>query len=233
MTTVRQLYELQELDTEIGLGTSEATSVQSRLGDRSDLDARIKEIEARKTHLDQARVQQKTQELDANAALEKVQQMEAKLYDGTVTNLRELESSQREAEFMRSQLKEMDDGLLETLLALEEAQEQLRLMETGLQEAEEQWQRDQEELGLEQRRLKKTIAGLAARRKDMVAQVSPSEVTLYERLRAAKGGLAIAKVERGLCRGCRMALPTHQLQRARAGQESVLCNSCGRILYVS
>ena len=233
MTTLSQLYELQDLDTEIARCVSEADVVASRLGDRSDLDTRIKEVDAQKTRLDEARLQQKTQELDTNAARENVLQVESKLYDGTVTNLKEMESSQREAEFLRGQLKELDDGLLETLMALEEAQEQLGLMETGLQEAEDRWQSDQEELAREQRRLKKTTAALETRRKGLVSRVSPQEVTLYERLRASKGGLAIAKVERGLCRGCRMALPTHQLQRARAGREPVLCNNCGRILYVS
>jgi predicted nucleic acid-binding Zn-ribbon protein len=40
-------------------------------------------------------------------------------------------------------------------------------------------------------------------------------------------------VERGLCRGCGVTLPSGDVQRARAGQELVRCNSCGRILYVA
>ena len=82
MTTLSQLYELQELDTEIARCVSEADVVASRLGDRSDLDTRIKEVDAQKTRLDEARVQQKTQELDTNAARENVLQVESKLYDG-------------------------------------------------------------------------------------------------------------------------------------------------------
>ena len=52
---------------------------------------------------------------------------------------------------------------------------------------------------------------------------------IYEELHR----LAVAKMERGLCQGCRMALPTQQQQRVRNGRQTVLCNTCGRILFLS
>ena len=40
------------------------------------------------------------------------------------------------------------------------------------------------------------------------------------------------KVERGMCQGCRLALSTMELQRARSARGVVQCSSCRRILYV-
>jgi predicted nucleic acid-binding Zn-ribbon protein len=55
----------------------------------------------------------------------------------------------------------------------------------------------------------------------------------YEALRRTKGGLAVAKVVRGLCQACRMSLPTQLQQRVRNGRQTVLCSSCGRMLLLS
>ena len=40
-----------------------------------------------------------------------------------------------------------------------------------------------------------------------------------------------ARVEQGICRGCRISLPTTDLQQARSGK-LVQCSSCGRILFL-
>ena len=159
--------------------------------------------------------------------------MEGKLYGGSITNLRELEGYEKEASFLRGQLQERDDALLEMMMVLEEAQEKLQSLEDDCRQAKEGWHISQAALTQERKRLEEMLPTLEARRQGLVSYVSQQELKLYEALRLSKGGQAVAKVERGLCRGCRMALPTHQLQRARQGRETVLCNSCGRILYVS
>ena len=65
----------------------------------------------------------------------------------------------------------------------------------------------------------------------MAAQVEPPLLQRYETLRQAKGGRAVAKVERDLCQGCRMSLPTQLRQRVRSGRQAVNCSSCGRMLF--
>ncbi|MFC2072406.1 C4-type zinc ribbon domain-containing protein, partial [Chloroflexota bacterium] len=45
-------------------------------------------------------------------------------------------------------------------------------------------------------------------------------------------GTAIANVEQGICRGCRILLPITELQRARSSS-LVRCSSCGRILFLA
>ena len=233
MTTIRQLYELQELDLGISQHQSLISSIDSQIGDRAAIDALQREIEGQKGSLHQLRLHHQAQDLDAESMRQKVNEVEGKLYGGSITNLRELEGFEKETAFLRAQLKEIDDRLLETMMALEEAREKLSSLEDAREKAEDEWQIRQAELTKERKGLVEALAALEASRLGMVSYVGPQELKLYEGLRTSKGGLAIAKVERGLCRGCRMGLPTHQLQRARAGREPVLCNSCGRILFVS
>ncbi len=119
------------------------------------------------------------------------------------------------------------------MLSLEAAQSQVRESDESYRRAEELWTRLQEDLAGQMQRTRAALATLDERRAGSVSRIDPREIRLYDSLRSSKGGQAVVKVERGLCRGCRMALPTHQLQRARLGREPVLCNSCGRILFVN
>ena len=233
MTTIRQLYEIQELDLRIAECNSIISSVDSQIGDREELDAIHRELDTQSDFLSQLRVKQRSQELDVESAREKLQEIDGKLYGGTVTNLRELGGFEKEAAFLRSRLEELDDNLLDAMEKLEEAQMRVASLENETNRAEEHWRVNQKDLAERRGQAEETLAGLETTRQGLVAQVGPQELRLYESLRLSKGGVAIAKVERGLCRGCRMTLPTNQIQRARGGRETVLCNSCGRILYIS
>ena len=233
MATIKQLYELQELDLEFAQCESLISSIDVQQGDRAGLDTVYREIESQRESLHQLRLQQRAQSLDAESVREKVRDVEEKLYGGSIRNPRELEGYTREATLLRGQLQDLDDKLLEAMVTLERAQEGLQSQENGYKKADEEWQSRQAELAEERKGLEETLATLKFRRQELVSRVGQPELKLYEVLRVSKGGLAIAKVERGLCRGCRMSLPTHQLQRARLGREVVQCNSCSRILYVS
>ena len=233
MMKLRQLFELQELDLEMAQCGNLISSIDNQLGDREELDDLYAKSETDKDRLNELRSNQGAEDLEAESIREKVREVEAKLYGGVITNLKELEAYQNEATFLRDHLKKLDDGLLETMVVLDEVQEKLQSQTDACKQGEEQWAKEQTELAQERQRQKETLTNLESRRQGLTSGVDPQELKLYENLRMSKGGLAIAKVERGLCRACRMSLPTHQLQRARAGREPVLCNSCGRILYVS
>ena len=233
MVMVKLLYELQDVDSEISECHGLISSIDGQLGDRAELDILQRELEDQKASLHQLRLQQGSQELETESVRAKVRDVEGKLYGGSISNPRELEGYEREATLRRDQLQGLDDKLLEMMMSLETAQENLKSLEGGYEQAEGQWQTRQKELAKQRTGLEKTLGTLDVRRQGLGSRVGRQELALYEGLRQSRGGVAIAKVERGLCRGCRMALPTHQLQRARLGREAVQCNSCGRILFVS
>ena len=52
----------------------------------------------------------------------------------------------------------------------------------------------------------------------------------YDELRRIRRGVAVARIDRNMCLGCRTTLSTSEVQKARQGQVAY-CSSCGRILY--
>ncbi len=55
----------------------------------------------------------------------------------------------------------------------------------------------------------------------------------YDQVRKAKKGIGFVKVIAGKCGGCKVQLTPNLVQRIRAGQFPVKCQSCGRILAPS
>ena len=233
MTSAKQLFDLQELDLILNECRSRIDSIESHLNDRSHLDNLEFEIASLTESLDELRTTYAEQDAHNQKIQEKLQEEETKLYSGAIKNLRELEAIGKEAEALKEQSQAVDERLMEDMESIEALQSRLLSLEGELGDSEKQRQVDQVELGEEMSQLASRVKELESQRKSMASTIQPADLNRYEHLRSAKGGQAIAKVERGLCRGCLMALPTHQLQRVRSGRETVLCSSCGRILFVS
>ena len=79
-------------------------------------------------------------------------------------------------------------------------------------------------------RLKAELTDLKQKRQLLSAEIDPQAMELYKGLKKQKGQV-VARVEQGICCGCRISLPTTELQRAR-GDSLVQCSSCGRILFL-
>ncbi|MCI0789756.1 MAG: hypothetical protein J4N88_09285, partial [Chloroflexi bacterium] len=124
-------------------------------------------------------------------------------------------------------------ALSEITVKIEEAQSKKNELESKLGEAKAAWKKRQAELQRVIKELKAERTGFEGQRSKLTDVLDPTSLQHYEALRKSKGGLAVARVQRGLCQGCRMSLPTHQQQRVRNGQQVVLCSSCGRMLFLS
>lgn len=233
MSKGKQLYELQEVDLEIDAKRETLSEVLSRLGESEVLDevrlslARVEEklVELQRT---QKEVEREVEDLQAKAAM-----ATDKLYGGTVKNPKELTSLQGQLSNFKRKMGDGDDKTLDIMSEVEAAQKEVSLKRNEVTKIEEEWQAEQASLSQEQTELSVALTTLEPRRKELASRLDTLSLELYEALRQKRQGRAVAKLERGMCQGCRIALPMSELQRARMGQELVQCGSCERILYVS
>jgi hypothetical protein len=100
-----------------------------------------------------------------------------------------------------------------------------------LAKLEIEWQAQQKQLMVELLQLKASQAVLESNRQQITALLDADTLFTYQELRKRKG-LAVAKVEQGICQGCRITLPNTDLQRAKGGG-IVRCSSCGRIIFLA
>ena len=161
----------------------------------------------------------------------KIKDTEKKLYGGKIFNSKELCSLQQETDDLKKRRSVLEDKSLGLMDQLEIPEKLSNSSKEELAKLELQWQAQQKQLIAELEQLKAAQTALEDNRKQMTALFDADTLVNYQELRKRKG-LAVAKVEQGICQGCRITLPNTDLQRAKGGGV-VRCSSCGRIIFLA
>lgn len=230
MAVTRQLFQLQELDTEIEQKTKSLNQKQNQLGNRDVLVITQKRLDVEQQQLSELRHQHRDAEAEVTDILTKISEIEGQLYGGKITSPKELEGLQHEVTTLRARAENLENNTLEIIDRVEEAEKIVIDSNEALKQLETEWQQDQKRLSEEIKQLEKDLTGLKGQRAGLAAQLDTTALDLYERIRQQKNPV-VAKVEQGICRACRISLSASALQRARGGQP-IQCGTCGRILYI-
>lgn len=233
MLKIQMLYDLQLVDLELGKHKQRLSTIATSLASGSGLTNVYAKVAEVKENLRRSVNQQRDLEDAVARQTERVDQSEAKLYSGSIKNPRELEDLQADVVQLKTQLSGVEDLLLEALERVDSFQSSLQKAEAALQEKEAIWHKNETGLIEEQHKLSVEMDILSTKRSGMSGQVDPITLTLYEQVRTAHKGIAVAHVQRDRCVACQIALPNRQLQELRKAESPVRCNNCGRILLVN
>jgi len=231
MNVARQLYELQELDLEIDSDEQALERVISQLGEsQAVLEARAR-LQAEQQRLEELVHQQHTAEWEIDDVSNKVAAGEEKLFSGRIRNPKELSDLQQDVETLKAHRNRLEEKALVIIDQVEQAEAEVAGIKSHLEALTAEWQQQQNRLAHEKKKLQDTLDGLRQRRGRLSSGIDSGAVELYEELKESKG-TAVARVEQGICLGCRISLPITDLQRVR-GNSLVQCSSCGRILFLA
>jgi len=227
----KKLSQLQEIDLELVSKRETLANVQSKIGDDSSVKETAATLDQAHQWLAQMEKAQRSAEAESEDTGAKRREVEAELYNGKVTNIKELGSLQEEFEQIKSKLKQVDDRVLEVMGEVDVANKSLISQEQKLKDVETQWRLEQDSLAGESSILQAAITQLDKKRGTLAAEITPASLKVYEELRNIMQGKVVAKMEQGKCRGCRLSLSVHELKRVRS-PNMVQCSSCHRILYM-
>jgi len=231
MGVARQLYQLQEVDLEIESNEWALNQVASQMGESREVARTQNQLELAQQRLEELKHQQQSAEWDIDDIATKLTAAEETLFSGRIKNPKELTNLQREVEVLKAQRNRREDKALEIMDQVEQSEAQVATIKSQLETMKAEWQHQQQQLAQELERLKAILSDLGHKRQLLAEEIEPQAIEFYQNLRKGKG-VAVAKVEQGVCRGCRISLPTTELQRARGGS-LVQCSSCGRILFLA
>ncbi len=230
MSTVSQLYQLQEIEIEIESREQAIARITAQIADTSALVRARNHLEQAEHHLKELTKKQHLNELELATLNEKVAATEDELYSGRTANPKELVNLQREIDGLKSKLGDLESEALETMEDIDRAALTVSDRKHGLGKMTSEWQSQKEELSEELRGLEAELTELRQQREMTITGIAPQCLERYYQLKN-KCGQAVARVERGICLGCRISLPSMELQRAR-GNQLVECSSCGRFLFL-
>ena len=158
-------------------------------------------------------------------------QVEATLYDGSVSNARELQDLQEESEALGRRITHLEDRDLELM-------EKLEPVDARLDELNQSRTTEQERLDSVGARLTVVEAELQVEadrvtaQRDEVAQKVPADLlSQYEGLRSSLGGVGVARLVGSQCGGCHLTLAAMEVARIRKNPDEITnCEECGRLL---
>ncbi len=230
--SIRRLFNLQELDLQAAADEQSLAEVRVVLSDDSQVRSLRGLIEDTMPRLSKESDARRQVESEVQGLNERLTAAERRLYGGGVTNARELTASEEERGAILSQRAVEEDKLLEIMVGIEEMESTLDRSRAELADLETRRIEDLPGLLAEEKRLVGEVDRLRGARETMLPEFPPSALAVYETMRSARNGQAVARVERGMCQGCRITLPESEWRQARSAQGIVQCNSCHRILYV-
>ena len=230
MSIAQKLYQLQEIELEIESEEKALSQCLGRIGESGAVNRIKSGVQSAREQLAGLEQQQHSAEWQIEDIEAKLTAVKEKLYSGRVINPKELASLQQEERSLEVQHDRLEEKALETMEQVEVATADLVALNNELGELEDEWRNQQQELLAEIEKLKKSISELKEKRELALSGIDAGTIDYYNQLKKQKGW-AVAKIEQGTCRSCRISLSTAELQRAR-GNQLVECNSCRRILFL-
>jgi predicted nucleic acid-binding Zn-ribbon protein len=233
VTLLSSLVELQDIDSELDSARARLEGVRERFGESEEIGILQEEIVNLEAELKTLQSEAKEIDADVSTRREKIAHEEGRLYDGTVRNPKELKGIQQEVEGLRKHLAEQEDAQLALLGRLDELTSSLSSKQADLAEKTATWTAEQDDLRRQEGELEAEIARVDATRQQAAGRVAAPTLTEYDQIRRRRQGKAVARIERGVCTGCRISLPAAVLQRSRNINALVHCPSCERILFLN
>lgn len=206
--------ELVDIETEIAAVDSVIEGIEKR---RHDLDRERKRLDD-----EVAKVRRKRDELNT------------KLYDGSVTDTKDLLAMQEEVKHMAERQTGLEDEELDFMEKIEEVSTELAGNLAKRQALQETHDAKTVFLEAALEEIDSEVASEIVLRAESAAEVPAELLAAYDRLRADFGGIAVAKLNGSSCDGCHMTLSAVTVDRFnQAAPDAVInCDECGRLLIL-
>ena len=233
MPSIRDLYDLQLLDWDIQKREEELTDIRAKLADDSRRVTAKRQLDALENKMAELASPRRQTENAIEDIERRIAEIEVRLYDGSVTNPRELEAYQEERTNLSANRGEAEDRLLELMIESDDTQDLLDKARELFERIDGERSRELASLRSRHAEVSSELPDFIERRGELGSEQAPMTLAIYEQVRQLRGGQGAALVDRrGLCQGCRLVIPTTELQRVRAGDQIVQCGSCSRILIL-
>jgi predicted nucleic acid-binding Zn-ribbon protein len=227
--TKELLLNLQELDDQIDRLKAENESIPEKKQDLEEgLEAHRASVDAGKQESVELAKKRKELEIELEEGNTKKERFKHQL--SQVKSNREYEALQHEISALEEKNSGLEDRILEIMDRSEQIARKTVEWEQNLKAETDRVAKAQADLDRQRADLEAKIAIKADERKRLVMDMDATLLKRYDRIRASKGGMAVATVNTGACGGCFRRIPPHEMQNLKRDDRIITCEGCGRIL---
>ena len=230
METLQKLFNIQQLDTQLLQVKRRYARVDRAIKDEVKLAELKKNLESCKTKELETKLNVARLKSERSQLQERHESLEKKLYGGQITNVREMKAVETEQLEAKRKVNRIDDNLGPLELGLEELSRESEQLEGQLADYAKEWEQEREELVKERSGYIVEYKKLDAERKRSQEGINAGHLKLYEELFRSKRGTAVVKVERGVCLGCNLSLPSASSSATGTAATLPRCPNCTRVV---
>jgi uncharacterized protein len=227
---LQRLIDLQRLD-------SAAHDAQRRLAEAPDREKALEaRLEAARQHVAAAKAQL-TDSQNARRAIEK----EVAVHQGRLSKFREqamavktnqeYHAVQHEITFAQTEIKKLEDAVLERMLEGDELSATVKRTEAELAAEQKAIEADRRAMSAEAKELQASLDRLTAERTAVVGAIDAQVLYVFEQVARKRHGVAVAEARDGICTICHVRLRPQVFNNVRRNDAIVQCDSCNRILF--
>ncbi len=225
------LVHLQEQDGKINYRRNQIKGLKEKIEAE---DERLREqrdvLDVRRRELEQLKKERHGVELSFKEKQALIQKLGGQLFEVKTNEAYNALASEIKQHKQENSL--LEERALEMMMAEDDLLAGIAQAEKALAEEEQRGAALKDEIQREISRWEKEIEDLQTQWKSSSQEVKPVYLERYCRLRDAKGGRAVVKIENDICDGCRMAIRPQAVIELQKYRELLCCDNCARILYV-
>jgi predicted nucleic acid-binding Zn-ribbon protein len=159
---------------------------------------------------------------------EKIEKYKAQQFE--VKSNKQYDALGREIDYSQGRITKLTKELEQFEGKAGTAKEDVQKIGPEMERLKEELKEKSDELALVNKEHEEEELKLQHEREKFVARISKSDLQMYERIRKAKGGLAVVPVKRSACGGCYNRVPPQRVLELRKNSHMMTCERCGRIL---
>jgi len=143
----------------------------------------------------------------------------------------EYRALQHEIEHAQNAIRKIEDDILNLMMDAESSQGDIKAAETRLKEDQQMVDQERKQLTEQNQHDLSALESYLKERKAIETSISSDLLPRYERVRKARGGIAVAAARNEVCEICQVRIRPQVFQEIRSNDRIITCDACQRILY--
>jgi uncharacterized protein len=227
---LERLIALQHLDTA-------ADAARKTLAGEPERERAFEErLEAARQHVADAKAR-----LTASQTARREIEKEVAVHQGRLSKFREqamavktnqeYHAIQKEISFAQSEIKAIEDKILERMLEADELTAEAKAADAELAAEQKAIDAGRKAMTAEHSDLEASLARMARERDALVGALDPQLVATFDMVSRKRSGVAVAEARDGICTICHVRLRPQVFNTILRNDQILQCDSCQRFLY--
>ncbi len=214
---------IQELQREIATLPKHIAAIEKTLS------THLRKLEADQAALAANQRERRSLDQDIQSQEQKINRLKDQMMEAKTNE--QYRAFQKEIEYCQNEIRRLEDRVLALMEEAEKLEQNVKVAEAALAEERRRVEQEKQQARARTADDEALLKKLSAERQEVVRELPARIYTAYEKIRAKRGGVAVAEAVDGCCTACHLTLRPQFYQDLRNGDQVMFCESCGRILY--